>query len=74
LSDSKQAIVIRSNPGHPLQPVVRILEPGHTVADLRNWSASIRGPVPRSPDGRRRITKREMQSPLWDGNSRQDVD
>lgn len=72
LSDNRRAVVIRSSPKHPLQPVVRFLDGSHSIADLRTRETSIQRPVSMGSEGRRRLSKMEMQIPLWDGSAKHD--
>jgi HD-GYP domain-containing protein (c-di-GMP phosphodiesterase class II) len=73
LSDSRRAVVVRSNPDNPLQPVVRLLDSSHAVTDLLQSNLKIQGPSLGGPSRRRRISKLEMQIPLWDVSSRHDI-
>lgn len=72
LSDSSRAIVVRSNPEKPLQPVVRLLDGSHAVTDLLQSQLAIHSPASGGPGRRRRISKLEMQIPLWDVSAKHD--
>ncbi len=65
LSDSRRAVVVRSNPGKPLEPVVRLLDGSQEVADLLHTRLFVRSPVT-GARGRRLKPQIEMGFPLWD--------
>jgi len=69
LNDSRQALVIRTNSGAPLEPVVRLLDGSHEVADLLKTKLRIQSPATGSDKGRRLQTQKEMEIPLWDSTS-----
>lgn len=69
LADSRRAIVIRSNPGSPLEPVVRLLDGPNEVTDLRIAKIRIDAPTPGAPNLRRLQRDKEMGTPFWDATS-----
>jgi response regulator RpfG family c-di-GMP phosphodiesterase len=69
LDDSRRAIVIRSNPGKPLEPVVRLLDGPNEVTDLLNAKIRIDAPTPGSPSFRRLQREKEMGIPFWDATA-----
>ena len=66
LDDESRALVIRSTPGKPLQPVVRLLQTGHLTIDLAQSARSISAPYV-GADGTEldRINKTQMLEILW---------
>jgi HD-GYP domain-containing protein (c-di-GMP phosphodiesterase class II) len=66
LDDSRRAVVIRTNEGKPLEPVVRLLDGSHEVADLLHTKLSIRSPGIGGVGGRRLRPQTEMETPWWD--------
>ena len=65
LSDSRRAVVVRTNPGKPLEPVVRLLDGSQQIADLLHTRLFIRSPTP-GARGRRLKPQMELGFPLWD--------
>lgn len=70
LNDSKRAVVIRSNPGKPLDPVVRLIEEPNEVRDLMNSKVRIAGPTTGNQATRRLEPQKEMRTPFWDATTR----
>lgn len=69
LNDSRRAIVIRSNPGKPLEPIVRLLDAPNEVTDLLNAKIRIDAPTPGGPSFRRLQREKEMGIPFWDATA-----
>jgi HD-GYP domain-containing protein (c-di-GMP phosphodiesterase class II) len=69
LDDSRRAIVIRSNPGKPLEPVVRLLDAPNEITDLLNAKIRIDAPTPGGPSLRRLQREKEMSIPFWDATA-----
>jgi HD-GYP domain-containing protein (c-di-GMP phosphodiesterase class II) len=69
LDDSRRAIVVRSNPGKPLEPVVRLLDGPNEVTDLLNAKLRIDAPTPGGPGLRRLQREKEMSIPFWDATA-----
>lgn len=67
LDDDSKAIVIQSNDGYPLKPVVRLLHESHsTKLDLKQSKLTIARPADGVlAFGSERIKKLQMQSVLW---------
>jgi HD-GYP domain-containing protein (c-di-GMP phosphodiesterase class II) len=64
LTNSKQARVLRSNPGSPLQPVVMV-DGGHELVDLSQSELDVENPSDDSDFGRRRLPSGEFDRILW---------
>lgn len=67
LDDDSKAVVIRSNLGYPLQPVVRLLHEAHsTILDLKQSKLNIARPaIGALAFGAERMKKSQMQNVLW---------
>ena len=67
LDDDSKAVVIQSNSGYPLQPVVRLLHESHsTKLDLKQSKLRVARPADGVlAFGAERIKKSQMQSVLW---------
>lgn len=67
LDDDSKAVVIQSNSGYPLQPVVRLLHESHsTKLDLKQSKLRIARPAEGVlAFGAERIKKSQMQNVLW---------
>lgn len=67
LDDDSKAVVIKSNDGYPLQPVVRLLHEAHsTKLDLKQSKLKIASPAGGVlAFGAERIKKSQMQNILW---------
>lgn len=67
LDDDSKAVVIQSNSGYPLQPVVRLLHESHsTKLDLKQSKLRIARPADGVlAFGAKRIKKSQMQNVLW---------
>ncbi|MFN9602243.1 MAG: HD-GYP domain-containing protein [Planctomycetota bacterium] len=65
MSDSRRAIVIRTNPGRPLEPVVRFLDGPHDIADLVKMDLQILAPATAGKGLKRLDPKKEILLPLW---------
>lgn len=67
LDDDSKAVVIQSNDGYPLKPVVRLLHESHsTKLDLKQSKLTIARPADGVlAFGSERIKKLQMQSVLW---------
>ncbi len=74
LDDSRRAIVIRSNPGKPLEPVVRLLDAPNEITDLLNAKIRIDAPTPGGPSLRRLQREKEMSIPFWDATALLDLE
>jgi HD-GYP domain-containing protein (c-di-GMP phosphodiesterase class II) len=72
MSDARQAIVIRTNPGKPLEPVVRFLDGSHEIADLARTNLQILAPVTAGKGFKRLDPKKEMLVPLWNATTNLD--
>lgn len=72
MSDSRPGIVIRTNPGRPLEPVVRFLDGPHDIADLVRTDLQILAPATVGKGLKRLDPKKEMLRPLW--NATTDLD
>lgn len=66
LDDDSKAVVIQSNAGKPMQPIVRLLHSGNPRIDLRESKRFIASPYLVGDDQRiERIQKLQMQKVLW---------
>ena len=74
LNDSRRAIVIGSNPGKPLEPIVRLLDGPNEITDLQNAKIRIDAPASGGLGTRRLKTQKEMGIPFWDATATMDSD
>lgn len=66
LDDQTTAIVVRGTPGSPMEPVVRLFEPGNLKIDLAESSRSIAAPlIDIEQTALERIPKSRMHEVLW---------
>lgn len=66
LNDGAKAIVVRSNDGAPLAPVIRLLHGSHEVIDLQNSDRYVTGPIQNQTGGRQcRLPNSKMHEILW---------
>ena len=63
LDDKAKAIVIEGNPGNPLEPTVRLFEPGNLSIELSNSNRNIAAPV--YDRAQNRFPKSKLHEILW---------
>lgn len=65
LDDESLALVVCSNPGNPIEPIVRLMTEGNDLADLSSSPRTIVGPSTRIDQSIQRMSKSRMDEMLW---------
>ena len=65
LDDNSKALVVQGHPGKPMQPVIRLLQPGNLRIDLKESNRAIIGPFSSDTSKMDRIKKSQMHEVLW---------